>query len=111
MNKNLIYYNNCIDDGFGFKVYIRDGYRLQKIVVANYYTEMLDSLSAVFDDQLSNYHSRFDTNIGYGKTDEDKEYIEELKKEQDADDCRCKLTRSFRRRLLNEWCYEAPIVK
>ena len=99
LDKKVIYYNHCVDDGFHFKVYIQVDTSLQKIFVGNYYDKVIDSLTSLFDEQLKEFKASFSFNIGYGKN---KDEIERLIKWQT--ECKQTYSEDYKNHLLDNWC-------
>ena len=44
--------NNCVNDGFNFKIYLYSDRLEKKIFVGNYYDERVDQLTALFESHL-----------------------------------------------------------
>lgn len=98
LDKRVMYLNYCVDDGFNFKVYVQVDTALQKIFVGNYYDKTIDSLTALFDEQLKDFKANFLFNIGYGNKSE----IERLIKWQT--DCKQTYSDEYKNHTLDKWC-------
>ena len=94
-----ILYNNCVDDGFNFKIYLYEDSLVKKIFVGNYYDERVDKLTALFDLYVAeNVAGNDHYHIGYG----DAGNIENIIKDQQA--CTETTPKKYLDYLLNKWC-------
>ena len=98
LEKRVVYLNQCINDGFNFKVYVQVDTTLQKIYVGNYYNKTIDSLTRLFDDQLEGFKAGFSFKISYGSESE----IGQLIKWQS--DCKKVSNKEYNDQLLDKWC-------
>ncbi len=89
--------NDCVADGFNFKIFLKTDNKLKRILVSNYYDSRIDSLLKIFDKYINVSDSNFQYNrIGYG--DSSKELIES------QNNCERKTPNDFKQHLLKEWC-------
>jgi hypothetical protein len=93
-------YNNCVNDGFNFKIYLYSDSIEKKILVGNYYDKRVDQLTQLFDKYLM--HSGFAEDgpytIGYRNNMD----VEEMIKDQKL--CDWAMSEDKKKHLLNNWC-------
>jgi hypothetical protein len=98
LGSKVIYWNECIEDGSCFILFIRDGRNIQKIYVSNYYDETIDRLVSIFDAQFKNYKPYEGNTLSYS---DNKDEIESLVKSQH--NCDAIADEKFRNDLFEQW--------
>jgi hypothetical protein len=89
--------NDCVADGFNFKIFLKSDNILKRILVSNYYDSRVDSLLKIFDKYITVSDGNFQYNrMGYGN--DSKELIES------QNSCTNKTTEDHKKFLLNEFC-------
>ncbi len=99
--ENEVLVNECIDDGFNFKMYLNDGNIKKKIFVGNYYDSRVDSLTKIITWYVKK-SGLYLGNYGIGCDDDPERSVKSQER------CHIILTESHRKSYLDRWC-EIPV--
>jgi hypothetical protein len=91
--------NSCMNYGFHYKMYFQQDSVKHKVYIGNYYDEMADSLTRLFEEELKDYQTFFIISLGYGDAPG---YIDELKETQAK--CKIHVTGKYKEELMNSGC-------
>jgi hypothetical protein len=94
----LMYWNTCVDDGFCYVIFIRNGADLQKIFVSNYYEQTIDRLAVLFDKQCQGYRGYEGNEIGFGNDSEEIKAVTEAQLS-----CSANVDQEWRNTVFDNW--------